>query len=240
MKRINQPRTNIFTSSKPLEDAVSDQSVNKKRNQIDSVSYVDGFPLFGIVEFNLIGACNRSCDFCPVSEKDFYKRIDIKGRLDLSFCEDIARELSKIGYEGLILFSGYSEPLLHKKVVSFVEILHGILPKCRIEINTNGDLVNVENIRDLHRAGLSEIKVSMYDGEHQINHFNSLLEESGVDQGFMTLRRRYYKKGNYGIIFSNRGGLIDTSPFNNNESKEISYRDRPCYYPFYMIIEGSV
>jgi radical SAM protein with 4Fe4S-binding SPASM domain len=227
-------KQNVASDSVVSNSAISDLSIGSKRNQLDLVNYVDGYPLFGIVEFNLIGACNRSCDFCPVSEPDFYKKNNMRGRLTLSFCQHIAEELAKLKFEGLILFSGYSEPLLHNKVVSFVEILHRTLPKCRIEINSNGDLLNVKNIRDLHKAGLSEFKVSMYDGAHQIKDFNDLIEESGVEN-FVTLRRRYYQDDNYGIIFSNRAGLIDVSGFNGDEDEKISTKDKPCYYPFYMI-----
>jgi radical SAM protein with 4Fe4S-binding SPASM domain len=242
MKKTDDQKTKISSNSYTFEIGLSDLSIRSKRNQLDIDKYLDGYPLFGIVEFNLIGACNRSCHFCPVSEPDFYKKYNKLGRFDISFCENVANDLAKIGFEGLILFSGYSEPLLHNKIVSFIEKFRSILPKCRMEINSNGDLLNVKNIRELHRAGLNEIKVSMYDGDHQIDHFNNLIEDSGVEN-FVTLRRRYYKDGNYGIVFSNRGGMIDTSEFSGNKAKKIPYNEtkeiphnkRPCFYPFYMI-----
>ena len=44
----------------------------KERDVKINLVYRDGYPLFGLVEFNLWGACNRRCDFCPVSYPDIF------------------------------------------------------------------------------------------------------------------------------------------------------------------------
>ena len=105
MKNISDPKNKILSNSYTFNIGIFDSSIDRKWNQLDSVSYVDGHPLFGIVELNLIGACNRSCHFCPVSEPNFYKKNNMRGRLDISFCEHIAEDLAKIEFEGLILFN---------------------------------------------------------------------------------------------------------------------------------------
>ena len=45
--------------------------------------------LRSILEFNIFGACNRSCSFCPVSDTTFYKNI-YKG-IDIDLYKKIIR-----------------------------------------------------------------------------------------------------------------------------------------------------
>ena len=214
-----------------LEDV--DPSIVIKKNQASMLRFYDGNPLFNIIELNLIGACNRKCNFCPVSDDKFYKKNKLNGRLRSDLYSKLIDELSEIKYEGLLLYSGYSEPLLHNKIVEYVELARKKLPKCDIELNTNGDLLSVDMINDLHDAGLTRVKVSLYDGEHQVQLLNRRSDESVADESFLILRRRYYEGGDYGVIFSNRGGAIDISEYNGFNLNKAD--NTPCYYPFYMM-----
>ena len=44
----------------------------KDRDVKGNLRYLDGYPMFGLVEFNIWGACNRRCSFCPVSDPEVY------------------------------------------------------------------------------------------------------------------------------------------------------------------------
>ena len=97
-----------------------------------------------------MGTCNRKCSFCPRSAPD-YK--DVKEFISTRLIEKIAKELSEYSYEGIILFSGFVEPLLDKNIYNLINILRTSLPKARIEMVTNGDVLNKERAKNfLHLA----------------------------------------------------------------------------------------
>lgn len=214
-----------------------DSSTDRKKQIVkDKLVLVDGIPVFSIIEFNIIGSCNRNCAFCPVSNPDVYTKTN--DGLDIELFEKIIKDLHEINYEGKILFSAFSEPLLHKKVEELVSIAKKYLPKVRVEMVSNGDLLTGKKLKKLYESGLDTINISMYDGSHQIEYFNNIRIEAGVPEDAIVLRRRYYENGNYGITISNRVGLVDSNEF--RDENEISITELPlkevCYYPFYMIL----
>ena len=210
----------------------------KRKNKIvtERLQFIDNFPIFSIIEFNIIGNCNRSCPFCPVSNPEIYKRTNES--LSPELFEKIIKDLSEIDYSGKILFSAFSEPLLHKKIEELISIAKKYLPNSRMEIVSNGDLLTAKKMQKLYQAGLDTINISMYDGKEQIEHFQNMRVEAGLPEEFMVLRRRYFENGNYGITISNRTGLINSNEFrdeNEEEITELPLKEK-CYYPFYMIL----
>lgn len=210
---------------------------NKARIVKDTLTFIDGCPVFSIVELNIISACTRVCSFCPVSDKDFYKKNNIKGKLDPKTYNKLLNDLNALGYCGRIIFSGFSEPLLHNKLEELVRETKIALPGSVLEIITNGDLLSLEKMEILFKSGLDVICVSLYDGAYQFEHFNKMKLELGLSDSQMLLRRRFYEDGDYGLIVSNRGGLVDSNKYRDkNESAiEAIPLQRVCYYPFYMI-----
>ena len=222
-----------------VEEYRVDESLQRK-NQVasDKLTTIDMVTVFSIIEINLLAACNRSCSFCPVSYKDFYKTIESSGRMNIGFFEKIIGDLKDIEFRGKILFSGNSEPLLHKKLEMFIEHAVEQLPGSQVEIVTNGDILTIKRLKSIFAAGLSYVSVSLYDGPEQFRKFEKVIEEAGVDPDRVILKRRFLQEGNYGIYFSNRGGMIDVDEYREEASAGETH-DLPlkkvCYYPFYMI-----
>ena len=215
-----------------------DKSTKRKNTLVkDNISYINGVPIFSIVEFNIIDKCTRACSFCPVSFKDFYSSSGIKGKLKEDFLKKALDDLKDINYTGTILFSGMSEPLLHNKLDDIIYLVKSNLPKVRLEIISNGDLLSTNKLKSMFENGLDAILISMYDNAKQIEKFSKMMKEANLDESQVILRRRYYEDGNYGITVSNRGGLINTDKFRDeNEAKVESLPlKKVCYYPFYMI-----
>ena len=53
-----------------------DPTIQAKKNYVETnLKYYQKVPLFNIVEFNIFGACNRTCSFCPVSDTTFYENV---------------------------------------------------------------------------------------------------------------------------------------------------------------------
>lgn len=214
-----------------------DPSTKRKDSIVkEKLQYFEDIPIFSIIEFNIYGNCNRNCSFCPVSNPDVYTKTN--DGLDLVLFEKIIKDLQNINYEGKILFSAFSEPLLHKKIEDLIIIAKKYLPKIRLEIVSNGDLLTSKKLKKLYKAGLDTINISMYDGSHQIEYFNNIRVEADVPEDALLLRRRYYENGNYGITISNRVGLIDSNKFRDEHEESITKLPlkQACYYPFYMIL----
>ena len=216
-------------------------STTKRKNAIAAarLSDRDGIPIFSIVEISVVAACNRRCPFCPVSD-DYYKKLGLSGVMKLPLYEKLLEDLSSIDYSGMILFSGESEPLLHKRLDRLINSTKLFLPNCRIEVNSNGDLLTAQKLTRLFESGLDTISISMYDGPQQIEEFSTLRNQVGLTDSQVLLRRRYFEDGNFGINMTNRGGLVDSDAFqltrgDMSDSKQKFPINQECYYPFYML-----
>ena len=100
-----------------MESAPIIDSTTKRKNAIAAARLKtrDGIPIFSIIEISVVAACNRRCPFCPVSD-DYYKQLGLSGVMKLPLYEKLLNDLRSIEYSGMILFSGESEPLLHRRL----------------------------------------------------------------------------------------------------------------------------
>ena len=72
---------------------------------------------------------------------------------------------------------GYGEPLLHKDINYIVKKLSLI---SKVEIITNGDVLNPKNLQELYLSKVSKVLVSMYDGPEQIEKFKEIARKANV------------------------------------------------------------
>ena len=210
----------------------------KKRIATDALSFNEGFPVFSFVEFNIYGNCNRSCRFCPVSNRQIYNRKTEGIKIELY--KKIMQDLSDFDYRGAIFFSGFSEPLLHERVTDLISLSKEMIPEARLEIFSNGDKIknNKKHLLELFEAGLDTINLSIYDGPEAMYYFDKMIRhELELTHNQVVLRRRYYKKGNLGMSISNRSGLVDSNIFRDKDEDPIDNLPimSPCFYPFYLI-----
>ena len=108
-----------------LNTAVDDPNLERKRELTDVVQYYEGQPLPSVIEISESGTCNRVCSFCPRSAPNFE---DIKEFISFEMIDKLARQLADVNYQGLILFSGFVEPLLDKNIFSHIKSLRTYLP----------------------------------------------------------------------------------------------------------------
>ena len=202
-----------------------------------SLQFFEELPLFALVEFNLWGACNRRCVFCPISDPEVFT--NRKEGIVLNDYKKVLRDLRDVNYEGVILWSMFSEPMLHKEILSLAELTKSILPKVSLQFTTNGDSLKKrpEKFSRLFDAGVDRINISLYDGPEQFQWFTELRENAGLSTEQIKLRRRYEEGGNYGISISNRTGLVDSNKYRDaNEEQVVSLPlNQPCFYPFYQV-----
>lgn len=220
-----------------MADNNLDYNIGRKSEETkEEIIFKSGIPIPRYIEFNIWGACNRSCPFCPVSNPKVYENRH-EGIL-LSDYEKCMKDLSEIEYSGGIIFSAFSEPFLNKELNELIKITRKYLQNSSIEINSNGDVIkSKQNLVDqVFSNGLNKLIISIYDGEDSFLEFESLFLETEYD---ITLRRRYLKDGNYGMVTSNRAGSIDTSKYQTEDQKKKQLDlplKQPCYYPFYMLL----
>ena len=202
-----------------------ENSIKRKSKFIDEkVQYFNDIPLFSWIEISPIDACNRKCVFCPKSDPkiapDTFKTMDNK------YIEKLARELKEMDYNGTIVFAGYGEPLLDKKIFDKIKILSGI---CNLEITTNGDPLTIKNINKLVDSGINKIVVSLYDGPEQIKKYEKLFSKAGISKDKYILRDRWYKGEEFSDYITNRAGTVKTG----KQPKQEELKDKTCYYPSY-------
>ena len=198
------------------------KNILRKQPSINEVTMLDGIPLFSFVELNVNELCNRTCVFCPRHDPKIYPNQNL--HMDLELAELISVQLVSVGFKGIVNISGTGEATLTKHLPLIVKEFGD--KKIHIEIVTNGDKLTPKLITDLYLAGLSQMVVSMYDGPEQIEHFNNLFDECGIDEDLYTLRDRWYEEDeDYGLTYTNRAGSMG--------EKLLSPHERPCYYPHY-------
>ena len=241
-KNLIERKVKKTLKNRPLEeDLMSYKDLNVyRKNEIhdkhlrDSKGIFGEMPIFSNIDFSLCGLCNRKCVFCPFSNPKVYP--NKKEYITLELYSKIVDELEKYNYSGLITFSGYSEPFMHKKLFELVKITKEKLPNSKLEINTNGDMLNPKKIRDLYELKLNTILVSMYDGPEQISYFEKMIKKANVGNKFVILRKRYLSEDNsYGINLSNRAGTTSKLISKGLLKKKYTLKHK-CFYTHYMLM----
>lgn len=219
-----------------------DKNIYRKSAIIkDSLQFIKGtdFPLPSVIEISDSGTCNRTCSFCPRSDPGYE---DIKEFISEKLHSKIMKELSLVDYKGLIIYSGFNEPLLNKKAYKQISEARNLLPDAKIELITNGDVLNEKRLKELFTAGLSTLLVSVYDGPEDIIKFENMCKSVGLDKKQYVIRNRYLPpEKDYGITMSNRGGLMEKAvhkilPLKKSLSKKCNYPS----YTFFIDYNGDV
>ena len=209
----------------------------KDSDLIGNLTFHDGFPVFGLVEFNIWGACNRRCAFCPISDPTIFS--SRKEGIELSDYEKVLSDLEAIDYSGVILWSMFSEPTLHKDLSLLVQITKRVLPNVSLQLTSNGDWFrhNEDKFRELFDLGIDRVNLSLYDGPEQTVEFSEMRRRCGLTTNQVKLRRRYWADGNFGITISNRTGLVDSNAYRDKSESPITNLplNKTCYYPFYQV-----
>lgn len=200
-------------------------NLRRKSNYIDVVTIHDNMPLFSWIDINVTELCNRKCEFCPRIDDDLYPNQNVHMSVELA--KKIGQELKELNYQGVVVFSGYSEPTM---CPHFEQIVAAFPPEIRIELVTNGDFLKPSKIKKLHDAGVNYFVVSMYDGPEQIEIFKNKFAEAELSEEFYILRDRWHNdEDSFGLKLTNRAGTI-----NVGHQPEV-IPSHPCYYTAYSM-----
>ena len=208
-----------------------DPSIKRKSSIIDSTLTTgdNALPLPSVVEVSESGTCNRSCAFCPRSDPSYP---DVKEFIATELIYKLTRQLAEVGYSGIFLFSGFVEPLLDKNIYRLLAIVRKNLPRARIELVTNGDVLNAARLRRLFESGLNTILISVYDSREDADRLEGLCRGAQLEDGQYVIRHRYLPpEEDFGITLSNRAGMMERTE--HAIAPLVEPLDAPCNYPHY-------
>ena len=196
-------------------------------------------PLPSIVELSASGICNRTCAFCPRSDPTYP---NIEEFMSLELTDKLSNQLAAIDFSGLVIFSGFVEPLLDKNIFNQISLLRKYLPEARIEIVTNGDMLNKDRLNRLFISGLSALLISVYDSKEDADRFEEMCKSAGLNENQFIIRHRYLpEEQDFGITMNNRAGMMDNTVFKRPSLTRPL--EKPCLYPsynFFMDYLGDV
>jgi radical SAM protein with 4Fe4S-binding SPASM domain len=178
-----------------------------------------------IIQIMTNTGCNYKCDFCP--NKDIhhsYKKMTIE--LFCKILNDIPED-----WEGFLMLFSQNEPLLDERLPELLKLTKTKLVRCKIEIQTNGSLLN-KNLIEQVLPYVDILKVNDYSNNFKVI---NKIEKYNLKDKKLVLVKRYPKQE----ILSNRAG--------NVTYKKIKKLKLPlrtfCIIPFevfYIIPDGRV
>ena len=213
---------------------------NTVENKIQLVE-INGkkLPLPSEIEISESGTCNRKCSFCPRSAPDF---VDKKEFISDSLIDKLCSSLKKFDYHGTVRFSGFVEPLIDKNIYNLINKVRQSLNLVNIELVTNGDPLNEKRLNKLFENGLNRILISVYDTEEDYNRFVQMCIKNNLNHEQFIVRKRYLSEDeNFGIVLSNRSGMLENAEFKIEKLNEPL--NLHCYIPsytFFLDYQGDV
>ncbi len=191
------------------------------------------------VEISESGLCNRKCSFCPRSDPN-YNHVNEFISEDLH--SKLCNQLGELQYKGVIRYSGFVEPLLDKNIYNLINKAKKTLPNAKVELVTNGDVLNKTRLKKLFDNGLDTILISVYDSEEDAIKFEKLCKELPLEKKQYVIRKRYLPpEQDFGITLSNRAGMMENAEYKIKTLNKAL--NEPCYYPsytFFMDYNGDV
>ena len=140
------------TSQRYIDPHVQLKDADIKGN----LAFHHGYPVFGLVEFNIWGACNRRCEFCPVADPNVFT--NKKEGILVDDYVKILQDLRGINYSGVIL---------RECLLGFVKVLLGIVLFAQSSLH-NRDLLASHSSEHGYktRIGNHLQPVSRFDQKH--------------------------------------------------------------------------
>lgn len=145
--------------------------------------------------------------------------------MDNALFEKILYDLKKMNYTGMIGPFVNNEPLLDKRMPTFIRMIRDIVPSAKSYLFTNGDLLDMPLLSELFTSGLNHIIISVHTME-RISDFREMADRFGNERVVIYDVFNLDKTKS----FHNRGGSIK-SPIVGQIKIEGG-----CFLPFHQIV----
>lgn len=170
--------------------------------------------VFNDINIETTTLCNRRCGYCPNSSFD--RSIKQNERLmPEDLFKKIIDELKTIKFTGRISPHLFGEPLLDKRIVRLMKYAHETLPKAKLKMYTNADLLDINMLGGLCDAGVKDYVVSLHgtDKEKEINKNRVDKLVSYIREEGMNINISYFNVSTDSFL-ANRGGLVKVKNVN--------------------------
>lgn len=184
------------------------------------------FPL--AVEIEINSDCNMACPYCPNS---IAQRKE-KGHMDKGLFVEILSQLKSFEYNGRISYHFYNEPTLSPHLTEYVKLTREFLPQARIDLYSNGTLLDKEKIEELCSAGVDKFSLTKHF-KADTNALETALKDL-PENTKERLRINSYKD----LSLTNRGGSLQIKVKNHKAPLNL-----PCFIPncaVVITVKGNV
>lgn len=139
------------------------------------------------IDVELTNLCNFKCCFCPTGTKSMQR---VKGFMSDAVVDALIDNVAKYNIPG-VRFIRWGEPTMHPKYIEIIERVKktGAL----VHINTNGSLLNEEQIKRLIDVKLDSIKFSFQGADEGT--YNEMREGGDYNRLLEIVRRMYDLRG---------------------------------------------
>lgn len=182
------------------------------------------YPLFQTIEIETINRCNGKCSFCPINRNIDPRPFKL---MDEKLFESIIQQLKKINYRGYIGLYSNNEPLLDKRIFSFLQKAREALPNANLYLFTNGTLLTIEKFDELMK----------YLDWITIDNYNDNLELiKPVEEVHNYIKTKPYKNKVYIYLRKENEILLNRSGQSKNRTKNKMKLKSTCLYPFEQVV----
>ncbi len=192
----------------------------KLRNAFKKLNQAE-MPFFHQIQIETCSFCNNDCHFCPASTA-----ADIRPKEFMSWevIRQLSSQLKAIQFNGLISLFNNNDPLIDKRLPEIIAHFKTNLPQAKIEIYTNGILLDIQQAIKLWDAGLDSLMVDHYYTNTARNRKVEKFLEDFRESSYFHTHSVTVNEINKEIVRSSRGGQAP----NKKESKANGF----CAYPF--------
>ncbi len=203
-----------------------------KMREIFNDTFTEPTPFFHQIQVETCSFCNNDCHFCPASTT-----VDQRPKSFMSWeiIHELTEQLKSIQYNGLISLFNNNDPLIDKRLAEIIRYFKRELPETKIEIYTNGILLDMNKATELWEAGLDSLMIDHYYTKSERNRKIELFKEEFKKSPYAETRTVTINEINKEIIRSSRGGQAP----NKKQAKSGGF----CAYPFMQFnvnYEGGV
>jgi len=185
---------------------------------------------FHQIQVETCSFCNNDCHFCPASTA-----VDPRPKSFMSWetIHELVAQLKSIRFNGLVSLFNNNDPLIDKRLPGIIRYFRGELPETRIEIYTNGILLNMDTAAELWEAGLDSLMVDHYYTSKERNRKIEKFIKDFKRSGYAETRTVTVNEINKEIIRSSRGGEMVHQQDNNqivipgyiNNGQRVDFRE---------------
>jgi len=221
MKTINRIKNKIFSKisfvvdksfprSKDFIIRKSAEALIKQRNLEEIYNKESILKRLSVVHIETRTRCNSLCTFCAANTKH---EIREDRSMQLETYKKIIDGLAEFDYQNRVSPYCNNEPLMDSSIFDFIEYTRKKLPKCIIEIKTNGMLLNEKKLEGFFDSGIDILYINDY----------MISEKSS--------KKIYFSQAHYETTEDRINNRAGTNPRMEESS---SHKHNFCYRPFEM------